>query len=505
LSDFTQLVDLASERLGGAVLSANDDFFAPKENLLKFAKPTFVEDKYTDRGKWMDGWETRRRRTPGHDWCIIRLGLPGILRGIIVDTSFFCGNFPSHCSLEAWAANDAATAEDLANEKTIWREILPQSELRGDTQNPFAITDSYRCTHLRFNIFPDGGVARLRVHGEVLPDWRQILGAGGEVNLSAIEHGGHPLACSDMFYSAPQNLLMPYAAANMGDGWETKRRRGPGHDWAILKLGIAGEIHRVEVDTAHFKGNYPESCSLEACAASDESSPAALESLPWREILPRTQLGPDRLHTFEKELRAISSATHVRFNIFPDGGVSRLHIFGQPSKDGRTSEALRFLNSLDPAAARAELLNCCGSTKWADAISKSAPFASAQKLIDKAEAAFASLQKDDWLEAFRSHPRLGEKKSSTEISSQAKSWSENEQAGIAGAQGEVMAELAAANRAYEDRFGHIFIVCATGKSSAEILSMLRQRMSNSPDAEIRVAAEEQRKITRLRLEKLLNL
>jgi allantoicase len=505
LSEFTQFVDLASERLGGAVIAANDDFFAPKENLLKFAKPIFIEDKYTDRGKWMDGWETRRRRTPGHDWCIVRLGLPGILRGIIVDTSFFRGNFPSHCSLEACAVSGSASAEEMAGEKTVWREVLPQSELRGDTQTAFAIADPFRCSHLRFNIFPDGGVARLRVHGEVLPDWRQILAGGGEVNLSAIEHGGHPLACSDMFYSAPQNLLMPYAAANMGDGWETKRRRGPGHDWAIVKLGIAGEISRVDVDTAHFKGNYPESCSLEVCAASDETTAESLISNAWQEILPRTQLGPDRLHTFEKELRRIPAATHIRFNIFPDGGVSRLHIFGHPTKESRVSKALRFLNFLDPAAAREEFQSLCGSQKWVDTISKGAPFTDVQDLDGKLEAAFASLQKDDWLEALRHHPRIGEKKSSEGAARQAKSWSEQEQSGIAGARPEVMAELAAANRAYEDRFGHIFIVCASGKSNAEVLAMLKQRMSNAPDSELRIAAEEQRKITRLRLEKLLSL
>jgi allantoicase len=505
LSEFTQLVDIASERLGGAALAANDDFFAPKENLLKASKPIFIEDKYTDRGKWMDGWESRRRRTLGHDWCIIRLGLPGIIRGVIVDTSFFTGNFPSHCSIEACAAGGSPKPDELQGSGIIWREILPKSELRGDTQNSFAIADKYRCTHLRFNIFPDGGVARLRVHGEVLPGWRQILATSEEINLSAIEHGGLALACSDMFYSSPQNLLMPYAAANMGDGWETKRRRGPGHDWAILQLGIAGEIHRVEIDTAHFKGNYPESCSLEACGASDATSPDALASLPWQEILLRTHLGADQRHSFEKELRRIPAATHIRFNIFPDGGVSRLRVFGRPTKDGRAFEALRFLNSIDPAAARAELINCCGSSRWADAVSKSAPFADSHQLIEKAEAAFANLKKEDWLEAFHHHPRLGENKSSSQTSNQAKSWSEQEQSGITGAQAGVMAELAAANRAYEERFGHIFIVCASGRSSAEILTAIRERMSNNPETELRITADEQRKITRLRLQKLLSL
>jgi allantoicase len=505
LSEFTQLVDIASERLDGAVLAANDDFFAPKESLLRAAKPIWIEDKYSDHGKWMDGWETRRRRTPGHDWCIIRLGLPGIIRGVIVDTSFFTGNFPSHCSIDACAAGDSFSSEGLQNAGIIWRELLPKSELRGDVQNRFPIADSYRCTHLRFNIFPDGGVARLRVHGEVLPDWRQILASSDQVSLSAIEHGGRALSCSDMFYSSPQNLLMPYPAANMGDGWETKRRRGPGHDWAILKLGIAGEIQRVEVNTAHFKGNYPESCSLEACAGSADTEIEALCSLPWQELLPRTPLQPDQLHTFEKELRRIPATTRIRFNIFPDGGVSRLRVFGRPTRDGRASEALRFLNSIDRAAAYTELINCCGSSAWADAISKSAPFADPNQMIEKSEAAFANLKKEDWLEAFHHHPRLGENKSSAQSSSQARLWSQQEQSGIAGAQSEVVAKLAAANRTYEERFGHIFITCASWKSGEEVLSAIQKRMSNSPEAELRIAADEQRKITRMRLEKLLNI
>ncbi|HEX2715238.1 MAG TPA: hypothetical protein VHM88_23920, partial [Candidatus Acidoferrales bacterium] len=160
--DFTELVDLASERLGGVVLAANDEFFAPKENLLKPAKPIFIEGKYTDAGKWMDGWETRRRRTPGFDWCLIRLGLPGILRGVIVDTAHFKGNYPEHCSLEGCTLDGNPDAEKLTGRETRWDEILPKSGLKGDVENRFVIETPQRSTHLRFNIFPDGGVARLR-------------------------------------------------------------------------------------------------------------------------------------------------------------------------------------------------------------------------------------------------------------------------------------------------------------------------------------------------------
>ncbi len=328
-ADFTELVDLASERVGGVVLAANDEFFAPKENLLKSSKPILLEDKFTDRGKWMDGWETRRRRTPGHDWCFIKLGLPGILRGLVVDTSYFKGNYPPQCSLEACALEAAATAEELASPATSWVELLPKVALQGDAQNRFALSNPQRFTHLRFNIFPDGGVARLRAYGTVAPDWAQLAASGSELDLAAVENGGLVLAASDMFFGSRHNLIMPGRAQTMGEGWETRRRRGPGHDWAIVQLGAAGTVRRVEVDTSHFKGNYPESCSLEAVSAAG----AGVEELTragtaWKELLPRTKLAADTRHNFEKEVLAVGAVTHVRLNIFPDGGVARLRVFG---------------------------------------------------------------------------------------------------------------------------------------------------------------------------------
>src|SRR6266496_1018276 len=271
--DFAELIDLASERLGGAVLLANDEFFAPKENLLKPSSPLFIEGKYTDLGKWIDGWETRRRRTPGFDWCIIRLGLPGMIRGVIVDTSYFKGNYPEQCSLEACAKDGVPTIEQLASETVEWTEILLKSNLNGDSRNSFALTSDQRWTHLRFKIYPDGGVARLRVYGEVMPDWDRLKMSGGDIDLAAVENGGLVILCSDMFFGHRHNLIMPGRAANMSDGWETRRRRGPGHDWSIIKLGAPGQIRRVEVDTSYFKGNYPDTCSIDP-------------------LLPRTKLQP---------------------------------------------------------------------------------------------------------------------------------------------------------------------------------------------------------------------
>jgi len=325
--NFTDLIDLASEKVGGAVLVANDDFFAPKENLLRASEPVFIEGKYTDRGKWMDGWESRRRRTPGFDWCIVRLGLAGIVRGVVVDTSYFRGNYPEHCSLDGAAFGGLPTEEELVDESVQWAPLLPQSPLAGDSRNPFSIDHAERITHLRFRIYPDGGVARLRVYGEVVPDWERLKRAGGHIDLAAAENGALVLSCSDMFFGHRHNLIMPGRAADMSDGWETKRRRGPGYDWAIIKLARPGQIQSVEVDTSHFKGNFPESCSLEACSVTD-SADLTHQSLVWANVLSRTKLQAHTHHYFDRELTNTGVVSHLRFNIFPDGGVSRLRVYG---------------------------------------------------------------------------------------------------------------------------------------------------------------------------------
>jgi len=327
--DFTELIDLASDKLGGAVLIANDDFFAPKENLLKSSDPVFIEGKYTDRGKWMDGWESRRRRTPGFDWCIVRLGLPGVIRGVVVDTSYFRGNYPEHCSIDGAAIPGLPTEEQLTADSVNWVPLLPQVALAGDSKNPFSIAYDERITHLRFRIYPDGGVARLRVYGEVIPDWDRIKRSGEVLDLAAVENGALVLSCSDMFFGHRHNLIMPGRAVNMSDGWETKRRRGPGHDWVVIRLAGPGKIHQVEVDTSHFKGNFPESCSLESCNAAGLTTESLTDlTLPWTSILTRTKLQAHTRHYFDEELLDNGVATHLRFNIFPDGGVSRLRVFG---------------------------------------------------------------------------------------------------------------------------------------------------------------------------------
>jgi allantoicase len=462
MMDFTDLVDLASERLGGAVLSATDEFFAPKENLLKPGPAVFLPGKYIDTGKWMDGWETRRHRAPDHDWCLIRLGSPGIIRGVIVDTAHFKGNFPEKCSLEASA--------DLEHDPQSWTEILPPSPLVGDAQNLFAIDDPYRYTHLRLHIYPDGGVARLRVHGEVVPET-----LGDFVDLAAVENGGSVVEASDMFFGSRHNLIFPGRSKGMHDGWETRRSRGEHHDWCVIELAANGEIKRVEVDTLHFKGNFPESCEMETEGGV--------------EILRRTPLRAHALHVFEKEL-LLAAASRVRFLIHPDGGVSRLRIWGVPTQEGRAAHRLRLINSLTPGVADQKFLQCCRSSRWATEMVSARPFSSWTDVEQTAAKIWTTASREEILEAFAAHPRIGDHKGA------------EEQARVRTATEATLQDLSRLNREYESRFGYIYIVCATGKSVEEMLALLRKRLENDPEEEIAVAAEEQGLITQLRLRKL---
>ncbi|MGK3991787.1 allantoicase [Sorangium sp. So ce1024] len=499
---FAEALDLASERLGGAVLAANDEFFAPKENLLRASKPVFLEHEYTDRGKWMDGWETRRRRTPGFDWCLVRLGIPGILRGVVVDTAFFRGNYPEHCSIEACAARPDARVDELLDPRTHWVEVLSRSPLAGDTQNAFAVSCPFRFTHLRLNIYPDGGVARLRVYGDAVPDWRRLDRPGAEIDLAAAENGASVPSCSDMFFGVRHNLIMPGRAANMGEGWETRRRRGPGYDWALVALAAQGEIGRIEVDTNHFKGNYPDSCMIEGIDAAGRAADELAGASDWREIVPRTKLQAHTRHVFEEELQAAGPFTHVRLNIYPDGGVSRLRVFGRATRGGAAVQRLRWLNALTEPEAAAALRVACGSSAWAAQMAAARPFRDEEHLLAAAAQGFARLGAEDWLEAFRAHPRIGETKAA-EASATARRFSSQEQAGMSAAAQETREELARYNRAYDEKFGFIYIVCATGKSADEMLQMLRERIEHSPEEELGIAAEEQRKITEIRLKKLI--
>ncbi len=328
---FTKMTDLAAERLGGKALLCSDDFFAEKENLLKSGRGVFIPDKYTDHGKWMDGWESRRKRGPGHDWCIIQLATSGRIFGVDIDTNHFLGNHPPHASIEAINTFDSNVRE---LESAEWTEILPVSALQPGSQNFFEIGDKNVYTHIRLNIYPDGGVARLKVYGEVFRDWA-LVDRDEPVDLAAATNGARPLVCNDMFFSHMKNLLLPGRGVNMGDGWETKRNRAPNNrDWVIIRLAHQGTIEKVLVDTCHFKGNYPESCQVEGCNLRMEDEQKILSdpsTVQWETILPQTGLQADHEHYFEKEIKNKGPFTHARLIIFPDGGISRLRLWGRIS------------------------------------------------------------------------------------------------------------------------------------------------------------------------------
>ncbi|MEK7226186.1 MAG: allantoicase [Bacteroidota bacterium] len=327
---FTNLTDLAAEKLDGKVLLCSDDFFAGKENLIKPGRGIFIADKYTDRGKWMDGWESRRKRTPGHDWCIIQLATSGKIHGMDIDTNYFLGNHPPHASIEAINVMKEPFTE---LEKANWKEMLPKSPLQPGSQNFFELTDNNIYTHLRLNIYPDGGVARLKVYGEVFKDW-SLVDAGETIDLAAATNGAKSILCNDMFFSHMNNLIMPGRGVNMGDGWETKRNRMPNNkDWVIVRLAHKGVIEKILVDTCHFKGNYPDSCLIEGCdIAYKEESKLDGDAINWKTILPKSKLSADHEHFFENEIADKGPFTHVRLSIFPDGGVSRMRLWGRISQ-----------------------------------------------------------------------------------------------------------------------------------------------------------------------------
>ena len=315
-------LDLSNPRLGTACVACSDDFFAPMQRILEPAPAIFIPDKYDDHGKWMDGWESRRKRTPGHDWLVIRLGQPGRIHAFDVDTSHFTGNFPPEASIEAWHGEAEMPPDDAD-----WTPVLSRRPLAGDGHNPFLADREGTWTHLRLNIFPDGGVARLRVFGTVDKDWSRV---GDEVvDLAAQVNGGLGVACSDAHYGAPANMIAPGEGANMGDGWETARRRVPGNDWAILKLGHRGRPERALVNTDFFRGNFPDRCALSGAEVEEGTSVEEIvaASEGWPRMLEESKLSADADHTFD--LADIGPVTHVRLDIFPDGGVSRLRLWGR--------------------------------------------------------------------------------------------------------------------------------------------------------------------------------
>lgn len=320
---FGEWIRLEQPRLGTRVVYATDDFFAPKERMIDAAEPVWKEGVYDDHGKWMDGWESRRKRVAGYDYAIVRLGISGVIHGFDIDTSFFTGNYPPAASIDVCTSDEINPGPD-----TTWRELLSRADLEGGAHNYFAVDSKTAISHLRLNIYPDGGVARLRIYGEVRPD-PLTYQANETIDLLNMRNGGRALIASDEHYGNMHNLNLPDEGTHMGDGWETARRRGPGNDWVIFELGRSGTIEEIDVDTAFYKGNYPDRVEVRAAnvATTDKLEP---DSESWPVLLPVSKLEMDRNHLFVKELHDVGVVSHIRMNIFPDGGVMRLRVRGKP-------------------------------------------------------------------------------------------------------------------------------------------------------------------------------
>jgi allantoicase len=341
--------DLAARWLGGSVLAASDESFGDKENLLIPGPAAFEPGHYGNRGEIVDGWETRRRRPPGHDWALIRLGTPGTITSVDVDTSFFTGNHPESGRIEACGREGYPAPGELSDPAAEWVEIVPRSPLRGDSHNTFPVSQPLRFTHVRLSVFPDGGVARLRVFGHVVPDPRQLDGV--TVDLASQQFGGLVVASSDGFYTSARMLNRPDRARTMGEGWETRRRRDAGHDYAVLSLGAAGEVRQLIIDTSHFKYNASAEVAVYGC---DLQPPPPAESGEWAPLLGRTRLQPDTRHVFAVPGRQPVAA--IRLDAFPDGGLSRVRVIGRVGPAARRRAGYRWFNSL-PARQAIECLS----------------------------------------------------------------------------------------------------------------------------------------------------
>jgi allantoicase len=344
---FTELPDLAVRTIGGSVVHANDELFAERENLIRRAAPRFSPGTFGPKGQLYDGWETRRRREPGHDYAVVRLGAAGIIRGVVVDTAFFTGNYPPEISVEAAGCEGYPSPAEL--DGASWATIVPRSPVKGDARNAFEVRDGLRYTHVRLSIYPDGGVARLRVHGEVVPDPRFLAGT---IDLAAAENGGMITGCSDMFYSSAANLIQPGRAATMGDGWENARRRDGGHDWVTVRLAVPGLLRHAELDTSCFVGNAPGWARLSGTADPGVSAES------WPELLARTRLQPDTRHRFLLGGDGPPVAA-VRLDVYPDGGMARLRLWGEADPASLRAAAARWLDAL-PAAQAAAVLESAG-------------------------------------------------------------------------------------------------------------------------------------------------
>jgi allantoicase len=411
-----ELKNVGSASAGSNIFFATDEWFASADNMLQDEPPTFDPVLFCEQGKVMDGWETRRRREAGHDWCVISLSQRANIVGIEIDTAHFTGNNVPHISLELADLNAAQTTtllaglpgalerllhggrqgvghtpEDVQHAKDTcssyeWKELLPKTPLQPGYEpsrmHYFTLPEVFVGTHVRVNYYPDGGVARLRlwatpaegVHRETQPLYLPITTGKtctvlphssadippsrqdyDYMELSAAKNGGQGLQCSNKHYGEPSNLIQDTLGKDMGDGWETARHPdrpsvlikdpetglldSPLLDWAILKLGkvAVDGVARILLDTKHFRGNYPESVLVEGCFAEHGTPDDRIPQADWFELVKRSRMAPDAEHVFDADLGQLENVTravtHVRISIFPDGGLSRVRVYGAPKEE----------------------------------------------------------------------------------------------------------------------------------------------------------------------------
>jgi allantoicase len=322
-----KMMNLAEPRLGSKVIFKTDDFFASANRIINPNPPIFKEGVFDKHGKWMDGWETRRRRRrKGFDYLIIKLGKPGKIFNVDVDTAHFSGNQPTYTSLEACHSNKKP------NNKSKWITILNKKKLGPNKNHNFKIKNKSIFTHVKLNIYPDGGIARLRIYGEV--EMKKVNFGNKIINLSSMLNGASIIGCNNEHFGKAENTLAPGKGKNMGDGWETRRSRGKNFDWLIIKLGRTGTINRIEIDTHHFKGNYPDMCSVQATYVPNKISNYSVvkKSNKWKSLLNKVKLKANKKHSFNNKTMQKNKINYIKINIYPDGGISRIRTFGKVIK-----------------------------------------------------------------------------------------------------------------------------------------------------------------------------
>lgn len=318
--------DVVGEKLGGAVVACLNEWFAEAANLIKPKAPIRDATRFVHAGAWYDGWETRRHNTEEADWAIIKAGVAlAQIAGCEVDTAFFNGNHAPHILVEGANFALEEAPQDWASASVNWEPIIEKTEC-GPSQKHFFVRESgltsQNYTHFRLRMYPDGGIARFRLYGVVLPvppkDKCEIL------DFALVKNGGVAVQVSDQHFGSADNLLLPGRGHDMSDGWETKRSRTPGHvDWVVIKLGALTTIKNIVVDTAHFRGNFPQKINVKGYKG---LQPPAFDSQEWSLLVPDSKTGPDAEH--EYDIEDTSSYSHVLLTIIPDGGVKRVRVNG---------------------------------------------------------------------------------------------------------------------------------------------------------------------------------